>query len=1021
MFAFFALVLLLILIYLAIKLARANQHLREIDQRLQNETAQLAAVNKRLQQEIDERQRIETAFRDTQQQLQTVVDNASAVIYLKDLDSRLWLVNCEFKKIFNWSKAEVIGKSDDELFPQEVANAFKANDQIVINTKAPLKSEEVVLQADGCLHTYLSAKFPLLDQDGCVTAIGGIATDITDRKHLEAELRRSEAQFRRLVESNIVAMGVSNLEDGRMFYANDAFLRLIGYTKEELERGELNWEKITAPEYQHLDTQNLEELKRNGIGNIFEKECVRKDGSRVPILMGSTMLEADALMIASVVDISDRVHAERALHTRIQQQAAVAQLGQQALNGIELDELFEQACDLVAQQLQVKYVKILELTDQETLLLRSGIGWQPALIGQATIGTSTDSQAGYTLICDQPVIVEDLRTEKRFNGSALLVDHEVISGISTVISGQSQAFGVIGAHTQQKRCFNEDDANFLQAIANIIGAAVERNAAETAQQQSEVRFRRIFESNMIGIGFWYDDGKITEANQALVKILGYKGAELPKNALDLNKISPPEYYEVDRKALEEFTVSGTCAPYEKEYIRTDGSRVPVLVGGCCLEDAQDQGFFFVIDNTQRKQLENRLRQTVHRLENLRQLDRAILELQQPEAIIQSALRSVEQLLPCQKATLATFNDAQTANIFGLGSNNKEISQLNIASFKPIIEQLHPDKKYALADISMFPQSVPQIETWQAEGLERFICFPLATQNGLLGVLQVWLNNPKAIAPEQLQIAWEVSDQVAIALQQAQLSQKVQRYNTELEQRVAERTAQLQEVNQELEAFTYTISHDLRAPLRALQGFATALSEDYSDCLDTLGLDYAQRLIAAAKNMEQLIQDLLAYSHLSRTDLRLHTVNLSSVVAEAVEQLKAEIQERGAHLTVEEPLPEIHGNSTVLVQAIANLISNAIKFVSPGVQPVVRLWCEQREDSVRLWVEDNGIGIQNEHHERIFRVFERLHSNEVYPGTGIGLAIVRKAIERIGGRVEVESCINQGSRFRIELPNKANAS
>ena len=1016
MFAFVALVLLLIIIYLAIKLARANQH-------LQNETAQLAAVNKRLQQEIDERQRVETAFRNTQQQLQTVVDNAPAVIYLKDLQSRLWLVNCEFEKIFNWSKAEVIGKCDDELFPQEVADAFKANDQVVIDTKAPLKTEEVVLQADGFLHTYLSAKFPLLDQDGCMTAIGGIATDITDRKHLEAELRRSEAQFRRLVESNVVAMGVSNLEDGSMFYANDAFLRLIGYTREELERGELNWEKITAPEYQHLDTQNLEELKRNGIGNIFEKECIRKDGRRVPILMGSTMLEEDAIMIASVIDISDRVHAEQALHTRIQQQAAVAQLGQQALNGIELDELFEQACDLVAQQFQVKYVKILELTDQETLLLRSGVGWQPGLIGQATIGTNTDSQAGYTLVCDQPVIVEDLRTEKRFNGSSVLVDHGVISGISTVISGQSQAFGVIGAHTQQKRRFSEDDAAFLQAIANIIGAAVERTAAEAAHQQSEARFRRIFESNMIGIGFWYDDGKITGANQALLKILGYKEADLPEDALDLNKITPPEYYEVDRKALEEFTVSGTCAPYEKEYIRTDGSRIPVLVGGCCLENAQDQGFFFVIDNTQRRQLEKRLRQTVHRLENLRQLDRAILELQQPEAIIQSALHSVEQLLPCQKATFITFNDAQTASIFGLGSNTntKEISQLNIASFQPIIEQLHPDKKYALADIFIFPQSVPQIQTWQAEGLERFICFPLATQNGLLGVLQVWLNNPKAIAPEQLQIAWEVSDQVAIALQQAQLSQKVQRYNTELEQRVTERTAQLQEVNQELEAFTYTISHDLRAPLRALQGFATALSEDYSDCLDTLGLDYAQRLIAAAKNMEQLIQDLLAYSRLSRTDLRLHNINLSSVVAEAIEQLKAEIQERGAHLTVEEPLPEIHGNSTVLVQAIANLISNAIKFVPPGVQPVVRLWCEQREGSVRLWVEDNGIGIQNEHHERIFRVFERLHSNEVYPGTGIGLAIVRKAIERIGGRVEVESCIDQGSRFRIELLNKANAS
>lgn len=1002
MFALFVLLLLLILVYLTIKLARANQHLREIEQRLQ--------------QEIDERQRVETAFRNTQQQLQTVVDNAPAVIYLKNLESRLWLVNCEFEKNFNWSKAEIIGKSDDELFPQELADAFKANDQVVIDSKAPFKTEEVVLQADGCLHTYLSAKFPLFDQDGCVTAVGGIATDITDRKHLEAELRRSEAQFRLLVESNVVAMGVSSLQDGSIFYANNAFLRLIGYTKEELERGELNWGKITAPEYQHLDTQNLEELKRNGIGTIFEKECIRKDGSRVPILMGSTMLKEDAIIIASIIDISDRVHVEQALHTRVQQQATVAQLGQQALDNINLDELCEQACHLVAQQLQVEYTKVLELTDQETLLLRSGVGWQPGLVRQAPIGTNLDSQAGYTLASAKPVIVEDLSTETRFKGPALLVDHGIVSGISTIIPGKNRALGVLGAHTRQKRRFSEDDAAFLQAIANIIGAAVERTAAETAQQQSEARFRRIFESNMIGIGFWYDDGKITGANRALLKILGYKEADLTKNDLDLNKISPPEYNKADRKALEEFIVSGTCVPYEKEYIRTDGSRVPVLVGGCCLEDAQDRGFFFVIDNTQRKQLEKALWQTVHRLENLRQLDRAILELQQPEAIIQSALHSVEQLLPCQKATIATFNDAQTANIFGLGSNNKETS-LNIASFQPLVERLQLEK-YALADISIFPQSIPQIQAWQAEGLERFICFPLATQNGLLGVLQVWLTNPKAIAPEQLQIAWEVSDQVAIALQQAQLSQAVQRYNTELEQRVTERTAQLQEVNQELEAFTYTISHDLRAPLRALQGFATALSEDYSDCLDTLGLDYAQRLSAAAKNMEQLIQDLLAYSRLSRTDLCLHTVNLSSVVAEAIEQLNAEIQERGAHITVESPLPAIHGNSTVVIQAIANLISNAIKFVAPGVQPMVRVWCENREDSVRLWVEDNGIGIQTEHHERIFRVFERLHSNEVYPGTGIGLAIVRKAIERIGGRVEVESYIGKGSRFRIDLPNKA---
>ena len=230
----------------------------------------------------------------------------------------------------------------------------------------------------------------------------------------------------------------------------------------------------------------------------------------------------------------------------------------------------------------------------------------------------------------------------------------------------------------------------------------------------------------------------------------------------------------------------------------------------------------------------------------------------------------------------------------------------------------------------------------------------------------------------------------------------------LEELVEERTA-------ELEAFTYSVSHDLRAPLRAMEGFSQALLEDYADRLDPVGQDYAQRIAAAAQHMDILIQDLLAYSRLNRIEIKLRLVVLEGVVQEALSLLTTEIQEKGAQVAVERPLPRLVGHRATLVQVVGNLLSNAIKFVAPGVKPQVRVCAEECEEWVRLWVEDNGIGIAPEHHELIFRIFERLHGVEAYPGTGVGLAIVRKGVERLGGRVGVESEPGRGSRFWVELP------
>jgi len=292
--------------------------------------------------------------------------------------------------------------------------------------------------------------------------------------------------------------------------------------------------------------------------------------------------------------------------------------------------------------------------------------------------------------------------------------------------------------------------------------------------------------------------------------------------------------------------------------------------------------------------------------------------------------------------------------------------------------------------------------------------PMLSKDKVVGVVQVQSYTRGRFDQDDASLLALLANTAGIAIEKARLFDQFERSNEELrrhrdhlEELVGERTA-------ELEAFAYSISHDLRAPLRAMHGFSQALLEDYADRLDPTGQDYARRIVAAAQRMDTLILDLLTYSHLGRAEMRLGPVRLGCVVEQALAALEADIEERGTQVAVEEPLPQVAADHATLVRVVGNLLSNAIRFVAPDVCPRVRVWAEERGERIRLWVEDNGIGIPPQYHERIFRVFERLHGIETYPGTGIGLAIVKKGVERMGGRVGLESEIGQGSRFWIEL-------
>jgi signal transduction histidine kinase len=277
--------------------------------------------------------------------------------------------------------------------------------------------------------------------------------------------------------------------------------------------------------------------------------------------------------------------------------------------------------------------------------------------------------------------------------------------------------------------------------------------------------------------------------------------------------------------------------------------------------------------------------------------------------------------------------------------------------------------------------------------------------------------PRTWIPEEQDFASSVADRVALWLSEIERrsdEEEIRHLNTTLEARVHERTVQLSESLQEQEQFAYSVSHDLRAPLRAMSGFSQALYEDYAGTLDETGREYARRIMDASERMDVLIKDLLAYSRLSRAEIELECVDPAVLVADVLQQLEVERSERNASVEVREPLLPVKGNSLTLTQVFLNIISNAFKFVGKGVSPKVVIRTEGRGQMVRIWFDDNGIGILPEHQSRIFRIFERLNRQENYPGTGIGLAMVRKAVSRMDGTCGVESDGRTGSRFWVEL-------
>lgn len=275
-----------------------------------------------------------------------------------------------------------------------------------------------------------------------------------------------------------------------------------------------------------------------------------------------------------------------------------------------------------------------------------------------------------------------------------------------------------------------------------------------------------------------------------------------------------------------------------------------------------------------------------------------------------------------------------------------------------------------------------------------------------------IRNAEGIIIGASKIARDITERKEVEIALATAQRQLQLHASELEKRVEERTQMLQKTVTELEAFSYSLSHDMRAPLRAVQSFLQIFLEDHGAKIDAEGAALLQKVVGSAQKMDRMVLDLLTFTRLSHEAMNIEEVDVEKLTREIIHD-RPEFQAPQAEITMASPLSKVMGNEASLSQCLTNLLDNAVKFVAPGTRPKVHIRSERVDSSVLLWVEDNGIGISPEDQKQLFRMFQRIHGNG-YPGTGIGLAIVRKAVERMGGTAGIESNA-QGSRFWLRLP------
>ena len=515
----------------------------------------------------------------------------------------------------------------------------------------------------------------------------------------------------------------------------------------------------------------------------------------------------------------------------------------------------------------------------------------------------------------------------------------------------------------------------LNLIEDLKGEINERKKTQEELLKSEIRFRTAFENSAVGISLTSTDGKFLQVNSKLCQILGYTKEELLE--LSYQDIT----YHEDIKLSSDFVSKSIQQPstflqFEKRYVRKNGDILWVEISSSLFKDEDDKPLYFIthiVDITERKVVEQKLRDRENKLSSIIRVAPTGIGL-----VINRVIQEVNNVL-CDMT----------------GYTREELLGENAIILYPSNEDYEYVGKYKYEQIR--EKGTGTIETRFKRKDKRFIDVLMSS-------------TPLDINDLSVGVTFTALD----ITERKKAEEEIKTLNAELEERVASRTSQLEKLNKELKTFSYSVSHDLKAPLRGIDGYSKLLLEIYNKELNEEAQTFIKNIRKGTLQMGNIIEDLLSYSRLERAIIKQSNTPLNRFIENLVSVYQKEIEDYG--ILVHQNIPEIFVTTDIdgFTIAFRNLFENAIKFSKKQASPKITIGFEEHPNNWLIFVEDNGIGFDMKYGNKIFEIFQRLHRIEDFPGTGIGLAMVAKAMDRMGGRVWAESQEGKGAKFYLEL-------
>jgi PAS domain S-box-containing protein len=968
---------------------------------------QVAARTKHLEQANE-------ALRESQTRYQLISTVASDYMFSSRLtaDGRLttnWVAGA-FEAITGYTLEEFVahGGWRATLHPDDFAQDDRDLEKLCANQ--PVITEIRTLTKAGRLVWVRVYAHPVLDAERQqLVGIYGAVQDITERRQMEQALRESEAKFSKAFRANPDSVVISRLADGRYIDVNESFVRAIGYAREEIighTSTELNlWEPAERGRFQT-------ELEQHGTLHDFEAVLRKKSGERVFALIAAETipLGPELCLIATLRDVTLQKQAEAALR---ESEARYRHLFEQ--NPAPMLIYDRETLQLLAAN--DAFIRDYGYDSTEALALRL-TDLYPAEEKSAITELAAHLH-GYKNVGEWHHLKKD--------GTRITI---VASSHDLPYKGRVARVAVITDVTERKR--NEEEILRLSRLYAVLSQV---NLALVHAEARESLFQCVCQVAVEDGGLKLAWVGWLDAETQAVTVAAWAGEpEEYIQRLNVYADDRPEgrgptgtaIREGQRYVYNDYLADPVTLPWREAATRA-GLRASAVfpfrcggtVCGALTLYAGETGFFADKETELLEEIALDLSYGLDHLEEEARRQRAEEVLAANEkrlSLIFDAVSDVIFLLSVEPDDDFRFASVNPAFLALTGLKYDQVVGKRINEVLPEAAQALVTAKYR--------QAIRENKTviW-----EEVSAYPTGTLDGIVAVSPAW--NAAGVCTHLIGSVHDVTE-----IRRAE--EEIRTLNQELEQRVADRTVELsartaeiqqlnaelaaraqklEAANHELEAFSYSVSHDLKAPLRGIDGYSRLLQEDYADRFDEDGRLFVQTIRAATAQMSELIDDLLAYSRLERRALSAALIDLPPFVTDLLATYADDFQGRQVALRVTVPPVTVRADFDGLAMALRNLVDNALKFTRGGAIPAIEIGGQTTDTACILWVRDNGIGFDMQYHDRIFEIFQRLQRAEDYPGTGVGLALVRKAMQRMGGRVWAESQPGQGATFYLEVP------